>query len=263
MIIDAHKIKFQDQIFTKTAEAMRAIAEPLKKYRIEHFSYQICHGNNVFEILTTHPTFSQLFIDKRFYKHALAGNPKDYADGFILSDDLGRSEVLQALSESEGITHGVIIVRTTLLKTELFYFGSTEKNKNTNTFFINNMHVLNQFIKYFQINSVDILKKSSEQKLFYPGSNDATILTSQEWRQKNFPLDIVLKTKTSFTARELETITLLKIGLSYKEIALEIGVSYRTVEKFIEAVKQKVGCRTISQLLSFLFKLDQSQEVIF
>ncbi len=49
--------------------------------------------------------------------------------------------------------------------------------------------------------------------------------------------------------RQLDCINLLLTGATSKEIALQLNLSYRTVEDYINAVKQKFHARNKSELI--------------
>jgi len=53
----------------------------------------------------------------------------------------------------------------------------------------------------------------------------------------------------NFSLREEECLYYLLRGLSTKEIGRRINLSYRTVEFYIEGIKNKLNCRKISQLI--------------
>lgn len=74
--------------------------------------------------------------------------------------------------------------------------------------------------------------------------------------QADKPLIISGRT-TQLSAREVECIQLLYEVGSAKHVAKELNISYRTVEKHIENIKQKLECRTQLELLT------QLQEAIF
>lgn len=57
-----------------------------------------------------------------------------------------------------------------------------------------------------------------------------------------------------FTPRELDCIVLLMQGYTFKMIANKLGISPRTVETYIENIKQKTGCFSKSELIKFLQK---------
>jgi DNA-binding CsgD family transcriptional regulator len=57
-----------------------------------------------------------------------------------------------------------------------------------------------------------------------------------------------------FTPRELDCIVLLMQGYTFKMIASKLGISPRTVETYIENIKQKTGCFSKGELIKFLQK---------
>ena len=51
------------------------------------------------------------------------------------------------------------------------------------------------------------------------------------------------------TLREKECLFYLRRGMTAKEIARPLGLSHRTVEHYIDKIKNKLGCRTRSELI--------------
>lgn len=59
------------------------------------------------------------------------------------------------------------------------------------------------------------------------------------------------KKLNEFTSRELDCITLLMQGYTVKMMASKLGISPRTVETYIENVKNKTGCINKSSLINY------------
>jgi len=55
--------------------------------------------------------------------------------------------------------------------------------------------------------------------------------------------------------REIDILKCLLKGYSAKETGLELGISYRTVESYINALKLKLSCTKKSELIGFCIKL--------
>jgi len=58
------------------------------------------------------------------------------------------------------------------------------------------------------------------------------------------------------TAREIDILKCLLKGYSAKEAGLELKISYRTVESYINTLKLKLGCTRKSELIGFCIKLE-------
>ncbi len=57
------------------------------------------------------------------------------------------------------------------------------------------------------------------------------------------------------TKRELDIIKFLIYGYSAKETGLALGISYRTVESYINSLKLKMRCNKKRELISLAIKL--------
>jgi len=57
------------------------------------------------------------------------------------------------------------------------------------------------------------------------------------------------------TSREIDILKCLLQGYSAKETGVELEISYRTVESYINSLKLKLRCNKKSDLIRFSFKL--------
>lgn len=60
--------------------------------------------------------------------------------------------------------------------------------------------------------------------------------------------------KINLTTREFETLYLMSIGLTYKEIGHRLCISRKTVEVFVTKLKEKTGCYCKSKLVHVFFQ---------
>lgn len=67
--------------------------------------------------------------------------------------------------------------------------------------------------------------------------------------------------KLGFSKRETECLFYLLDGCTAKEIARAINLSPRTVENYIENMKDKLGCTTVSELIIKILQSDIKEDV--
>ncbi len=90
--------------------------------------------------------------------------------------------------------------------------------------------------------------ENSPENLSSAKQNKKRFLYTLEYRKKTTTDD------TTLTSREIECLYLTILGLSAKEIARELGISDRTVNKHIENCRHKYGVDNIIELTK-LFRL--------
>lgn len=54
------------------------------------------------------------------------------------------------------------------------------------------------------------------------------------------------------TQRELDCLYFLLVGFSYKFVARQLNISSRTVEKYVERIKDKLGCASKDEIPSLV-----------
>ncbi|EKD72208.1 MAG: transcription regulator [uncultured bacterium] len=131
---------------------------------------------------------------------------------------------------------------------DAYCFGSTPDNEKINNFYINNIDVLENFYKDFR-------DKSDKQNLIH------NKIQLSESMQLNFNSKLVSKLNNQdpmlqimkhITKREKEVLSQLCRGRSAREIADHLGLSRRTVEHYLETIKQKMQVKSKSILIDLV-----------
>ena len=225
------------------------------------FLYERLYPKKTFLLLTTHPSYSELFIKEKFYMSACCGEPIEYSNTYFLSDALTDVNNMQiALAQQEGLGHGLIIVKKlpNYNYAEIFYFYAALDNKEINNFYLNNLNLLEQFISYFKNAYNHKLEELSKKAIIYPSDSKDIFLLNPNLKNVIIPKDFNLEHKTSnpaislsnrITAREKSCLHLIKSGCSNKIIARKLNISVRTVEKHIENMKSKLSINSRYKLI--------------
>jgi len=85
---------------------------------------------------------------------------------------------------------------------------------------------------------------------------DFGLLTKQKYPSTFTPIPC----HTSFTRREKQCISLIMQGKSPKEIGILLFLSHRTIEHYIENIKDKIGVTTKAEMIVKLTEIINSQE---
>jgi DNA-binding CsgD family transcriptional regulator len=122
---------------------------------------------------------------------------------------------------------------------EAFGFGTEIGKPNMVNYYFNNLEFLQQFINEYKNNAKDLIIKVSKEPIAVPGHN--RILTNP----------IITSPKRDLTRREIDILKGLYLGLTAKEIAISLNLSHRTVESYIENIKNKTGLSRKTALIKY------------
>ena len=227
-----------------SANEVNDICRPLKDIGITYFNYLKIYKDGSRELLTNNAPW----ID-HFYKNALyltAGVvdvehllPKGY---FLWSElDLNDPAYSQG-QESFNIDNGVSFVIKRDEITYLYIFASTKDNMHINNFYIRNVDLFRRFIQYFHDRGSDLIKQAKSNKIVLPQQQ---IINSNRLKNIEIPSNVrrsfYKKTKMDkFYLLDVSDDLYLMVGATAKQCARQLGISYRTVETYIEEIKQKI-----------------------
>lgn len=125
------------------------------------------------------------------------------------------------------------------------FAASTQSSEMINTYF-NNINNLNNFIRFFKNKITDILSRSDNA--FLLPEKMRLNFNSKDISNKLDPIYFSEKGK-QLSKRETEIILLLIKGKSTKKIAMELNLSLRTIENYLNNIKLKTDSNPKSELL--------------
>lgn len=147
---------------------------------------------------------------------------------------------------------------------QILNFAAPVKNSKILNIYLNRQEVLREFTNYFSDKAASLIGKLEKNRIALPEqmlslSDDKNInLLSYEKPLESKILSKHLKIPSSIksvsTSRELECLSLLMQGHSAKAIGRELGISFRTAETHLDALKRKLNCNTRFELLSLVYK---------
>ncbi|MBX9786967.1 MAG: LuxR family transcriptional regulator [Alphaproteobacteria bacterium] len=228
---------------------------------IKNFSFFICSNleylkhafaNELFA--SRYPTFQNIVSNlekKEVRKFLWTGNPPDKPHECIY--DFG---IWNGYTFYERLEDGL----------EAWGFGADKNNTNIVNFYINNeynlmdyiFHLKDKYKNLFDISTVPCLIPSN-----LTFSNDFPNIASKESLPKKEIKKYYLTSDLSLSKRQAECIIASIKGQSAKEIARGLNLSPRSVEKYLENLKSKMGCATMREMFEKLFELESLKHLLF
>ena len=134
-------------------------------------------------------------------------------------------------------------------KIELFGFGTKVGQVDTVNYYLNNLSALQQFGLEFKDQAKDLINFVAKSPILIPGHNrliKEPAMVRRSARSKND-----LNINVNLSKRETDVLSMLYQGLSAKATAQRLNLSPRTVEHYLENLKNKLGLTRKSELLRF------------
>lgn len=181
-----------------------------------------------------------------------------------------------------GLQHTFTIIKKSKNGTDYYHFGNNDSSQMINLVYLSNFELLERFILYFkeQVNgSKELLQAYSIQfqisnhaKGYETAPDRKYIITPN--KKKSFIKDTQLNNTNPYNPMALfnerltlihkdhgqvvvlppqktNTLLLLMTGHSIKKIAIILGLSPRTVEHYVENLRDVLGCQNSKELIAF------------
>lgn len=241
-------LPFNSEHITYVGESkINEIVKPLKK--LAHLHY-FCYGVNFPDTkgfsLTTNANYYEMVFREEI---PLCGFFLD--KGWHMGNSFALEEERRC-GENLGIGHCIYLIKPQAKKTEIFAFGTDPENHEIINFYLNNLHLLERFSKHFLNEAGDIIDSAHQQLVTPPSS-----MTQRRIKPTTPKIDHALLedffNQTSnqlgmLSARELECYRFLLKGYTHTEIAHHLQLSSRTVDQYIDRVKNKFNCKNKIEL---------------
>jgi DNA-binding CsgD family transcriptional regulator len=242
-----------NHIFYESSAILRECIINLKKYNIQYFDYHRCYNDGGRIYLGTHAGFLKHYLDNKLYLQGnMEAEPKLYEKQAFLWSTLPNQDIFQCAREYD-IDNGIFLVFTKANYNEYFAFAGSRKHFGLINFYLNNLDLLERFCVSFKDQARSLIKTAKKNRIILPYHRHG--LTSYNAS----PSD---KFEGSYLTQELskkqiECSHWLLTGASAKEIGLHMKISYRTVEDYIDILKQKLLVRNKSELILKLRELHE------
>jgi DNA-binding CsgD family transcriptional regulator len=275
MIISAENIRIEKHHIGKSADDMLDLTKPLtRQLGITSFSYVKLWPNHVESYLTSHPDFCQAYYDLKLYKSPGIGNPLNYESGYYETSTSIYKKYFR-IAADYNLHNFFIVAKRTQDACEMFIFATDKNNPFMNNIYINNLDILDSHISHFKNTARRLIAKADKNQILFPGEcKEIPLLLRGNQKRTIYPSlqgNFVDKNNpgisksnpnilTQITPRELNCVELLTKGFTAKETALTLDISYRTVEKYLERLKQKFGCKNVTQLAAIMAHISQNND---
>lgn len=255
-MLQIEEIKIGKHFMFNSKPFLQEFLQPLLAFGITHLTIIIMRKNkgqeDSIEFMSSDPRIFEPYISEKYYRHLQGGEPDKFIECNVLTkaytqDNHITGEFSSIQKNQFNIGHGIDLIRKFKDRCEIYYFASTPDNGKIENFYLNNLNLLDSFILNFRENATELLQKSYQNRIYCRSGDDTTVVSSPEWQERYLKHQQLFKPQ--FTKRELDCAYLVKQGFKTKEIASKLGLSPRTVEKYLIHLRDKTHSKNINQLI--------------
>lgn len=244
------EITIENHLAYLMADDVKKICAPLfRNFPISYFCYIRKYKDNSILVLISHRNWYFHYLAQRYpFLITAVKKMHTWCEHMPVS-------AIQEGAEYFNIHNGVVVEKKQENFIEMIEFASPDKNASPISF-CSNKDLLNQFIFYFKDQADALIKKANKKRLSFPDEMHTNHLHLEK-RYDDFyqliktkKMHLSFKSKETFlTKQEFGVISSLAEGNTIKKTAEELGLSPRTVEGYLNNVKNKTDCFGTRQLI--------------
>lgn len=228
-------------------------------FKVNHFWYHSISNEGLFTCLGSNAAWMEYYFSENLYlPNPYIRSPTNYSTGvqFIRKvDDHTYQESVNLGVKKFNLDQNLLFLKKTKLGIKGFGFASYGSRNEFEALCLNELSLLQLFIKRFE-EEFELLIKQMESrpveiaKLVGPDfyQQQPGIRTPQISKH-DFLSDLQLKEVTLLTQREKAVLYYASKGLSAAETAEQLFLSKRTIEHYLENIKNKLNCFSKVELI--------------
>lgn len=242
-----------NHIFFNLASEINQVIAPLVTYfGLDSFNFHKTYNDNSQIRLSNTPDWKRHYLTNKLYQQSIFELPaQNYSKNRIIWSNIGTHNIILQEASQFGIKYGITLIEPVHDGCEFYFLGTTSDDQNVINKYLSNFYLLEKFIANFKNSGADIMAATEPHKVIVRDweNNKTKFNASNKIEHFSFLASIY---GYQFTRRELECVPLLLKGLSSKQIAEQLQISFRTVEVYIENLKRKTGTHNKNELVSHL-----------
>lgn len=240
-----------------TAYVEQICATLFKNTPIKHFGYCRVFKEGSYYALSNFPSWIEHFYYAQYAGPGYDG--KDYQDGFqfgqnLLNIGLTRECIID-MKTGFNLYNVISYVENNLNYYDMYMLATPRLDKNCLSFYLSNTDILKKFFAYFKEAASDLIVEASASKIILPSKfqtsfhiDDSGTTVDNYYKMKRqilkyYSFDIVRFYKEhggkKLSYQELSCLSFIIRGMTSKMIGKKMGISPRTVECYLENLKNK------------------------
>ena len=242
-------------IFTVRPTVNALVLPFLNRFGLNYFQYLRCYSDGSFALLTNDTRMLEYFFQTRnnepiIFSSYESGQDQLHSYWFLWDEKLPQAPV-QMAREKCHFYHGITWVRRAKHYYDMIAVALSQERSDPGSFYLSILNELQFFVSNFE----------REQQLLVTSMDKHRILLATPYRDVNYQSLCLGSGKirvmgkygdTYMTTQELACLKWLLYGLTYKEIAQVLKISFRTVETYICRVKERTGCLSSAELRTLI-----------
>lgn len=208
-----------------------------------YFQYLRCYKDGSFSMLSNETDlleyFSQIVSSPVIFSSHTAEHEGLYSYWFLWDEELPTYPVSLA-REKYNLHHGLTLVRRSKNYYDMIAVALPEQKRNITSFYLTKRKIIEQFINEFDKNHDNLIQLMNKYPFSLPYSYRD--INYNKICLPNGRIEVVGREGAFYlTSRELACVRLLLQGATDKQIAQILHVTPRTVETYLNRVKQRSG----------------------
>lgn len=215
----------------------------LDSFGFSYFQYLRCFADGSASLLTNNTGLMEYFkyVDNSPVIFSSFNNEHKNAHSywFLWDEELPEGPV-QLAREKLNIRNGLTLVRRSKNYYDMIAVGLSVEQANPGSFYFNKLKAIEQFVSDFDKDNKDLIEVMNKNPIALP----------EAYRDVNYQKICLPNGKFNFsgkfgqtyiTTQELACLRLLFQSASHKEIAQVLEISHRTVETYLQRIRQRTG----------------------
>ncbi len=257
------------------SDKVKKLSQPLKEnFGISYFyQFRICNDGKFF-ILTNDPDIDEYwFREEMFLIDPFVKHPNNYRAGFLFMEAYAPTDYksdLNFIKNNWNAYPWLCMIDKNIDSFDFFgFWGNPLEHCKLRKMQMNHAMLLKTFTSYFKSETRSLVKELENRShsiidfigkdAFY--ENQPLIPTMERDSLRKFLIQIGMGHKVlqaeALSKRERECLKIFILGKSAKDIALELRLSFRTVEHYLENSRNKLNCCNKGELFSTAKELEE------
>lgn len=240
----------------KEDKQINKICSPLMvNLGIPYFTYYFIEEDGRFGTLANNPEFMEYYYSSGMHlNNPYMSHPSLFRNGYIISPCTFTEHEQKNIKQKFQIDHLFLMLSKSEKRVEGFIFAAVGFDIKGIPHYIAHVDLLVKFSRYFKREASSLIGKLRADQFNMHQERQAAFLTvdhSLPLSNNNQGVQNFLKMIYGLSPQEERCHDLFKRGNSAQATAAIMGLSRRTVETYIEKIKDKLGCSSKWDLLEY------------